>query len=318
MAYSLLTSMSLAFWLTTRTGSVKSVPPPAKAAWPALPARCTSCCTFSGARLTVGHVARRRGVRVLAAVGGHVLGPGRAVEVAHLVAAEGICVPTGGGVRHDAEHTGSLPTPPRGALPSMLMTDWGALYRDHVDAVERPRERPRRRAAEDRRARHAGLDRARRASPPRRRSGRRGRRPHGRRPGARVDRAPRRRARRAAGRRPGRRAGRQRRLRRRLGRRQPAARQSSGTWPCTTPTSTRRSALRLLPERLWLPVAEAVGADDGARAGRRSAPPYEVFRSVFSRRSRAQMAAWGAEVDAERLDAMCIFGPRDDDQPIPA
>src|SRR5690606_33666577 len=40
--YSLLTSMSLVFWLTTRTGSVYKVPPPC---WvPATPACCCTCC----------------------------------------------------------------------------------------------------------------------------------------------------------------------------------------------------------------------------------------------------------------------------------
>ncbi|CAN5396992.1 hypothetical protein BH11ACT8_BH11ACT8_26370 [soil metagenome] len=72
-----------------------------------------------------------------------------------------------------------------------------------------------------------------------------------------------------------------------------------------------------LPERYWLPVAEALGPMMAPEL-MAVAPPYEVFRAVFSRRSRAQMASWGADVDVARLEAMCVFGPRDDDQPVPA
>ena len=46
-------------------------------------------------------------------------------------------------------------------------------------------------------------------------------------------------------------------------------------------------------------------------------PSYELFRGLFSRRSREQMAAWDLPLDQESLDNMCIFGPRDDDQPVP-
>ncbi|CAN5207979.1 hypothetical protein BH09ACT12_BH09ACT12_00490 [soil metagenome] len=72
-----------------------------------------------------------------------------------------------------------------------------------------------------------------------------------------------------------------------------------------------------LAERFWLPVAEAIGPTMAPEL-MAVAPPYEVFRALFSRRSRSQMAAWGADTDAERLAEMCIFGPRDDDQPMPA
>ncbi len=47
-------------------------------------------------------------------------------------------------------------------------------------------------------------------------------------------------------------------------------------------------------------------------------PPYELFRACFSRRSRAQMQASGTGLSAEELDDLCIFGPREDDQPVPA
>jgi hypothetical protein len=52
MAYSLLISMSFAFWFTTRTGSVKIVPPPGAA--PVAPALATSRTIFSVGRATVG------------------------------------------------------------------------------------------------------------------------------------------------------------------------------------------------------------------------------------------------------------------------
>src|SRR5262245_18157440 len=52
MAYSLLISMTLAFWLTTRIGSVNKVPPPR---WVGVtPAAATSPTTFSVARWVVG------------------------------------------------------------------------------------------------------------------------------------------------------------------------------------------------------------------------------------------------------------------------
>jgi hypothetical protein len=51
--YWLLSSMSLAFWFTTRIGSVKIVPPPC-ATPDCTPARWTSVTTFSVGRFTVG------------------------------------------------------------------------------------------------------------------------------------------------------------------------------------------------------------------------------------------------------------------------
>ena len=70
-----------------------------------------------------------------------------------------------------------------------------------------------------------------------------------------------------------------------------------------------------LPDRLWLPIADALAPRAAAVAG--SVTPYELFRAVFSRRSRGQMQAWGTDLSAEELDELCIFGPREDDQPIP-
>ncbi len=71
-----------------------------------------------------------------------------------------------------------------------------------------------------------------------------------------------------------------------------------------------------LPDHLWLPISEALAPRALDLAGRVS--PYELFRAFFSRRSRAQMQAWGTGLTAEELDDLCIFGPREDDQPVPA
>jgi uncharacterized protein (TIGR03083 family) len=44
--------------------------------------------------------------------------------------------------------------------------------------------------------------------------------------------------------------------------------------------------------------------------------PYELFRGLASRRSRAQMRSWNWTGDpSPYLEALPIFGPRDDDQP---
>ena len=74
--------------------------------------------------------------------------------------------------------------------------------------------------------------------------------------------------------------------------------------------------LHRMPERLWLPIAEALAPRAGSLAD--AVPPYELFRACFSRRSRGQMQRWGTALTAEELDRVCIFGPREDDQPIPA
>ncbi len=71
-----------------------------------------------------------------------------------------------------------------------------------------------------------------------------------------------------------------------------------------------------LPERLWLPIVEALGPRAGTLAD--AVPAYELFRGVFSRRSREQMQAWGTDLSPDELDEVCIFGPREDDQPLPA
>jgi len=70
-----------------------------------------------------------------------------------------------------------------------------------------------------------------------------------------------------------------------------------------------------IPERLWQPVADALAQRSPELAGQ--VPAYELFRASFSRRSRGQMRAWGTDLSAEQLDEVCIFGPREDDQPVP-
>ena len=73
------------------------------------------------------------------------------------------------------------------------------------------------------------------------------------------------------------------------------------------------------PEEMWHPVLEAMaprmlGDRAEAFAG---VPDYELFRAFFSRRSRSQMTGWGTSLDPAALDELCIFGPREDDQPVP-
>jgi len=81
---------------------------------------------------------------------------------------------------------------------------------------------------------------------------------------------------------------------------------------------------------MWQPVLDGVApyklgeqavtvyAGDAAYGGggpEVTVPPYELFRALFSRRSRGQIAAWaGGAVDP---DQVCVFGARDDDQPVP-
>jgi uncharacterized protein (TIGR03083 family) len=48
--------------------------------------------------------------------------------------------------------------------------------------------------------------------------------------------------------------------------------------------------------------------------------PYELLRGLFSRRSRRQMLAWRWEGDGDPdavIENLPVFGPRDDDQPVP-
>jgi len=85
----------------------------------------------------------------------------------------------------------------------------------------------------------------------------------------------------------------------------------------------------LAPE-LWQPVLDGAGpqmlgerpvtvrtgaAEYGAGGTELSVPAYELFRTLFSRRSRSQIASWAGDVLSP--DEICIFGAREDDQPAP-
>ena len=73
-----------------------------------------------------------------------------------------------------------------------------------------------------------------------------------------------------------------------------------------------------LPEQMWRPTVEAMTPSLGEHAAALSdVPDYELFRALFSRRSRSQTAAWGTGLDQETLDGISLFGARDDDQPEP-
>ncbi len=72
------------------------------------------------------------------------------------------------------------------------------------------------------------------------------------------------------------------------------------------------------PEPMWAPVLAAVAPMKFGTAGvPADLDDYELFRALFSRRSRTQMQAWGLPLSADQLDELCIFGPREDDQPTP-
>jgi hypothetical protein len=75
--------------------------------------------------------------------------------------------------------------------------------------------------------------------------------------------------------------------------------------------------LGTLAEPLWLPIVDALGPRIAPELVG-TVPPYELFRALFSRRSRAQVRSWDDALSAEQVDAIGIFGPRDDDQPVPA
>jgi uncharacterized protein (TIGR03083 family) len=72
------------------------------------------------------------------------------------------------------------------------------------------------------------------------------------------------------------------------------------------------------PEEMWSPVLAAVAPMKfGATQLPAEIDEYELFRAIFSRRSRTQMQAWGLPLSPDQLDDLCIFGPREDDQPVP-
>jgi hypothetical protein len=70
-------------------------------------------------------------------------------------------------------------------------------------------------------------------------------------------------------------------------------------------------------------VIQVVGGDtyrggEGEPVTELTVDPYELFRGLGSRRSRAQMRAWNWTGDAAPyLESLPVLGPRDDDQPAP-
>ncbi len=70
-------------------------------------------------------------------------------------------------------------------------------------------------------------------------------------------------------------------------------------------------------ESRWQPVYEAVVPWRLAALPALDAPAYEQVRAVFSRRSRAQIRAWNADLTDEQLESIGVFGTREDDQPVP-
>jgi hypothetical protein len=86
-----------------------------------------------------------------------------------------------------------------------------------------------------------------------------------------------------------------------------------------------------LPDHLWAPLLPAVAprlvgdlpvtlvagtTTYGGGGPEVDVAPYELFRTLFSRRSRRQVQAWGTPaLTPEQLDGVCVFGPREDDQP---
>lgn len=76
--------------------------------------------------------------------------------------------------------------------------------------------------------------------------------------------------------------------------------------------------LPALAPRFWEPVLAMVAPMRFGAAGvPEEVDGYDLFRAIFSRRSRAQMQSWGLPLSPEQLDELCIFGPREDDQPVP-
>lgn len=90
-----------------------------------------------------------------------------------------------------------------------------------------------------------------------------------------------------------------------------------------------------LAEQLWAPILPSIAprvldrlpltvqtgdTSYGAGGPVVSVSAYELFRGLFSRRSRAQLRAWGppdTPLGDALVDRIGVFGPRDDDQPLP-
>lgn len=69
------------------------------------------------------------------------------------------------------------------------------------------------------------------------------------------------------------------------------------------------------PPSTWAPIVDELR--DRIPPALADADDYELFRVLFSRRSRAQVAALSTDPSAD-LDGVSLFGPRDDDQPLAA
>lgn len=67
----------------------------------------------------------------------------------------------------------------------------------------------------------------------------------------------------------------------------------------------------------WRPVFEAVSAWRLADLPALDAPDYEVFRALFTRRSRDQIRAWAPNLTDADLESIGVFGTREDAQPVP-
>lgn len=95
-------------------------------------------------------------------------------------------------------------------------------------------------------------------------------------------------------------------------------------WDLVVHHADLHEALELgpLPEELWKPVLEAAAAmrlGEDSDQVRSATNGYELFRALFSRRSRGQLAGWDVPgYDGDRLAELGIFGAREDDQPVPA
>lgn len=82
---------------------------------------------------------------------------------------------------------------------------------------------------------------------------------------------------------------------------------------------TEHLALPIPSEATWGPLAAAMRPRLERRAGLAlPVDDYTLTRIAFSRRSQAQIAALLPGLDAEQREALGFFGPREDDQPVPA
>lgn len=91
-------------------------------------------------------------------------------------------------------------------------------------------------------------------------------------------------------------------------------------WDIAVHHADLREALDLTgaDQRFWEPILTVMRrrlGDKGPAFGH--VGDYELFRAIFSRRSRGQLRSWGTGLTDAELEDVGIFGPRDDDQPVP-